>query len=170
MLFYPNKKYDREGGPRVSQFLGLIQNHALQPAANYLLFIRRLIFNYLIGNCDAHGKNYSMLYRGNQPILAPTYDLLSTVICPDLSSKMAMKIGGKYDPETIFLRHWHQLVPGTSGSKKDINKELIELSKNCFKQANTLNETLKEKHIYSPIFDEICKVIKKHTTYILSQT
>lgn len=42
-------------------------------------FARRLTFNTLIGNGDAHLKNWSLIYRDRRrPVLAPAYDLVST--------------------------------------------------------------------------------------------
>lgn len=42
-------------------------------------FVRRLTFNVLIGNGDAHLKNWSLIYRGGRvPSLSPAYDLVST--------------------------------------------------------------------------------------------
>ena len=49
-------------------------------------FVRRLVVNILIGNGDAHLKNWSIIYRDKiNPQLAPAYDLVSTIhygICP----------------------------------------------------------------------------------------
>lgn len=43
-------------------------------------FIRRLTYSVLIGNGDMHLKNWSLIYPDRQhPILAPAYDLLSTL-------------------------------------------------------------------------------------------
>lgn len=43
-------------------------------------FIRRLTYSVLIGNGDMHLKNWSLIYPDQRrPILAPAYDLLSTV-------------------------------------------------------------------------------------------
>jgi len=43
-------------------------------------FIRRLVFNVLIGNGDMHLKNWSLIYPDErQPALAPGYDFVSTV-------------------------------------------------------------------------------------------
>ena len=43
-------------------------------------FVRRLVFNALIGNADMHLKNWSLIYRdGRQPELAPGYDFVSTI-------------------------------------------------------------------------------------------
>jgi serine/threonine-protein kinase HipA len=43
-------------------------------------FVRRLVFNALIGNGDMHAKNWSLIYRdGRSPRLSPAYDFLSTL-------------------------------------------------------------------------------------------
>ena len=63
--------------------------------ADRLAFIDWMIFNFLIGNADAHGKNSSILYRqkGGRG-LAPIYDVMSTLVYPSLSGDGAMSIGG----------------------------------------------------------------------------
>lgn len=165
----PELRYEREGGPSIAQSLTLLQENSLQPAVDRLAFIQRLIFNYLIGNSDAHGKNFSLLYTDRQLILAPAYDLLSTTIYPDLSPKMAMKIGGQYEPNMVLLRHWHRLIPDTAAARRALTKDLMKVSKDCLEQAYTLKTTLKEKGIYSTIFDEICEVIKKRSEHIHEQ-
>ena len=44
-------------------------------------FARRLAFNILIGNGDAHLKNWSLIYRDPRvPTLAPAYDLVATFV------------------------------------------------------------------------------------------
>jgi serine/threonine-protein kinase HipA len=66
-----------------------------------------------VGNHDAHGKNFSLIYHLRNPTkrLAPLYDVLSTVYYPELSKKMAMKIGGSI-PLTRYsqsiLREWQK--------------------------------------------------------------
>ncbi len=43
-------------------------------------FIRRLVFNALIGNADMHLKNWSLIYKdGITPSLSPAYDFVSTL-------------------------------------------------------------------------------------------
>lgn len=42
-------------------------------------FVRRLVFNLLIGNGDAHLKNFSLIYPdGRTPAISPAYDLVCT--------------------------------------------------------------------------------------------
>jgi serine/threonine-protein kinase HipA len=48
---------------------------------DFIEYVRRLVFMVLIGNHDAHLKNWSLLYRDpRRARLAPAYDLLSTVL------------------------------------------------------------------------------------------
>lgn len=165
----PELKYEREGGPNIANCLAIIKDYTLNPAADSLAFIRRIIFNYLIGNADAHGKNYSLLYNGNSISLAPAYDLLSTEVYPDISMKMAMKIGGKYEPFDVLARHWHRIVPDNIVAKNSLNKELLNLSNECILQSEMLREELRNKVMNSDICDEICRVISKRAAYIKSQ-
>ncbi len=55
----PEQKYESEGGPSIQACLTLLDDASLHPAKDKMSFIERIIFNYLIGNTDAHGKNFS---------------------------------------------------------------------------------------------------------------
>ena len=68
----------------------------------------RWSFNYLIGNNDAHGKNFSFLYHDDGARLAPLYDLVCTRAYPDLADEMAMKIGGERKPHRLTMKHWER--------------------------------------------------------------
>lgn len=103
-------KYQAEGGPSLARCFELVRTASAEPAKDLITLFEAVLFNYLIGNNDAHGKNFSLLYTGSgtEPYvhLAPFYDLVSTAYYPELSPKMAMKIGGKYLPNDLRLRHW----------------------------------------------------------------
>jgi serine/threonine-protein kinase HipA len=104
------------------------------------------------------------LYKsGQKPELAPAYDLLSTAVYPDLSSKMAMKIGGKYKPEDVFLRHWHRIVQDTAAAKRNLEKQMQETAKACLEKAENLKSDLEKDDIRSPVFDDILAVITKRS-------
>ena len=92
----PEIKYQDQGGPSLTDCTRLLQRLAL-PGSDILSFIDRVIFNFLIGNGDAHGKNFSVLYHGNRPRLAPSYDLICTTVYPSIARKMAMKFDGQFD-------------------------------------------------------------------------
>lgn len=92
----PEIKYQDQGGPSVVECARLLKRLRL-PAADVVSFVDRVIFNFIVGNGDAHGKNFSVLYHGKIPRLAPVYDALCTTVYPAIAKKMAMKIDGKFE-------------------------------------------------------------------------
>lgn len=162
----PDVKYEREGGPSLSQCIDILKRYSKQPAADILKLQDRVIFNYLIGNSDAHGKNFSLIYRGSKPQLAPAYDVLSTAIYPDLAFKMAMKIGGQYEPEAVHLRHWQKLVADTTAAKRGLKKKLLSLSDRTLENAEKLVSELHQQGIDAKIYAEILDVIDQRAKHI----
>jgi serine/threonine-protein kinase HipA len=165
----PELKYEREGGPSIARCQSVITQYVAQPAADQIKLLEMVIFNYLIGNADAHGKNFSLLYRGTKPELAPAYDLLSTAVYSELSEKMAMKIGSKYKPNEVMLRHWHSLVPDTKASKAALNRQLKIVSTRAVEEALALKKVLHDQGITSPIFDSISKIVEMRSGRLLAQ-
>ena len=163
----PENKYEREGGPGVAACLELIQRFSIKPVPDRMTFLKTLIFNYLIGNADAHGKNFSFLYERGKPRLAPAYDLLSTVIYPSLSPRMAMKIGGRYQAEDLFPRHWHRLVPDTATARRALDSDLRRMAENTLEQANRLADELWRQAIGSEILGAILAVISARSKRLL---
>ena len=108
-------KYQKEGGPSLKQCFALLRDVSSAPVIDLSRLLDAVIYNYLVGNNDAHGKNFSLLYHGagttNQEIrLAPLYDVVSTTYYPDLSKGMAMKIGGEYSSDKVTPKDFEQLA------------------------------------------------------------
>ncbi|MDM7994910.1 MAG: type II toxin-antitoxin system HipA family toxin [Acidobacteriota bacterium] len=108
--FPPERKYQQEGGPLLRDCIGLLREWSTIAALDIRDFLDGLIFNVLIGNADAHGKNYSILYRGAERRLAPFYDLVCTLAWPELSKTPAMKIGKSDSIERITPAHWQTMA------------------------------------------------------------
>jgi serine/threonine-protein kinase HipA len=81
----PDQKYESEGGPSLQQCFALLQGKSIRPAADRMALLRWTIFNFLIGNADAHAKNLAMIFTDRGPRLAPFYDLICTQVYPDLT-------------------------------------------------------------------------------------
>ena len=91
----PKRKYESVGGPGLKESFALLR--ALQlPASDTVEFLNRILFNFIVGNGDAHAKNFSVLYRDGVPRLSPAYDVMSTAIYPEVGKRMAMKVDGEY--------------------------------------------------------------------------
>lgn len=120
-------KYQREGGPAISDCFRLIRAVSSLPVLDIKALLQGMLFNLIIGNNDAHGKNFSLLYQGSTTRLAPFYDMISTVYYPDLAHKMAMKIGSKYDFNDLFPRHLIQMAEDALLSGALVCKEVLNL-------------------------------------------
>lgn len=164
----PENKYEREGGPSIIQSMELLKAYSAEPASDQIKFIKRIIFNYIIGNADAHGKNFSLLYQNqrNTPTLSPAYDLLSTTIYPELSLKMAMKIGSKYVPGEVELRHWYRIVMDNAMARKNMSTQLKTIASDCIEKAYELRDILNMQYFNIDAFDKICTIIKSRATLI----
>lgn len=104
-------KYQSEGGPSLTDCFALIRDAASAPAPDLIALLDAVVFNLLIGNHDAHAKNFSLLYMPDRSIrLAPLYDLVCTVYYPELTDKMAMKIGGEAKSALTYPRQIQQFA------------------------------------------------------------
>lgn len=71
---YPDDKYKKATMRRIAQVIG-----AEGQDADVSEFVRRVVFNTLIGNADMHLKNWSLIYPDRRhSALAPAYDFVST--------------------------------------------------------------------------------------------
>lgn len=77
-------------------------NGATKKAATRLTLLRWALFQLLIGNSDAHGKNFSF-FVGPGGLLAPApwYDLVSVRQYPQLDTELAMAIGDVFAPTEV---------------------------------------------------------------------
>lgn len=104
------EKYQQEGGPGVREAMGLIDASSSVPARDRQQLWLALALNVLIGNCDAHGKNYSLLYDSPAPSLAPLYDLVSTAAYDELTQRLAMSIDGAVQLSDVDRDAWASLA------------------------------------------------------------
>jgi serine/threonine-protein kinase HipA len=129
----PEHKYQNEGGPSIKQCFDLVRAASSTPVIDLQRLLDAVIFNWLVGNNDSHGKNFSLVYRGEidsglQTRLAPLYDLICTVYYPELSSKMAMRIGGEYHSERITPVHFERLAEEAGLAKPLMKRRVLELA------------------------------------------
>ncbi|MBF5007377.1 HipA domain-containing protein [Diaphorobacter caeni] len=105
----PNRLYrDGMSLPRLFSASG----HAQQPARTRLMLLRWSLFQLLLGNYDAHGKNFSFYVHADGLAPCPWYDLLSVAMYPSIANEYAMAFGDAFaDAElTAYeLAHFAQL-------------------------------------------------------------
>jgi serine/threonine-protein kinase HipA len=91
-------------------------------------FVRRLVVNILIGNGDAHLKNWSVIYHDKvTPQLAPAYDLVSTIHYV-ANDSLALNLAGEKRFASFNESHFKRLAHRMEAPPKyvlDIVKETV---------------------------------------------
>lgn len=161
----PEMKYQNEGGPDLAQCFDLIRRVTRPSAPQIVQLLDYVVFNVLIGNHDAHAKNFSLLYShtapGKPPVLAPLYDALSTAVYPTLTSRMAMKIGSKYKFSEIQARHWEQFAEESGLAKAQTRKRILELAKLLPPAARKLQSEPERKFNGNALVEQIITLIEQ---------
>jgi serine/threonine-protein kinase HipA len=126
-----------------------------------------VIFNALVGNHDAHAKNFSLLYAGKYAVLAPLYDVLSTAVYPDLTPKMAMRIGGKYEFSKVQARHWDQFLEAVGLGKAQARKRILALAKSMPTTARGLQSDPSRGFTRHSVVEQIVTLIEQRSALTL---
>ncbi|MBX9770037.1 MAG: type II toxin-antitoxin system HipA family toxin [Candidatus Obscuribacterales bacterium] len=162
-------KYQNEGGPSFKQCFDLLRQTST-PVVDRTRLAQVMIFNYLMGNNDAHGKNFSLLYLPNDTIqLAPLYDVLSTRIYEDLTKKMAMKIGSKYELDNVEPRHWQQLCQDIGYSYPLLKETLLSQTEAILKAAREEMDLLQDRSFDMAVIANIVSFLDKHCARTLKR-
>ena len=165
----PEMKYQNEGGPGLAQCFALLRFVTKPSAPQVLRLLDGVIFNALIGNHDAHGKNFSLLYGERAPLLAPFYDLLSTAIYPQLTPKMAMKIGSKYKFSELEAKHWEQFAQEAGLAKAATLKRLKVLAKSLPVEARKLQVAPQHGFAGNAVVEQIAQLIEQRCALVLKR-
>lgn len=138
-----NNKYQAAGKPNITKkhiFLNLL-NDLLDitavPAVSRSILMKRIIFNFIVGNNDFHGKNLSLLCKGDKPVLASAYD----VSCIDAKNFSLLYKGDKTVLAPAYDVLCFQVYPG---------KELV--LENC--------SISNKKFITEKVFENLCIDLK----------
>ena len=101
---YENKS-DNPSGGHMKRMFDVLRKYSSDPITDQLRLWDIITFNYLLGNTDAHVKNFSLLYSPDLKAmrLAPAYDILSTTVYSQSTREMAFSIGGARSIDEVSL-------------------------------------------------------------------
>lgn len=122
-----NQKYTMANGETILRVVDLFAGrHFLKEA------VIRTVVNLLLGNGDAHLKNWAYLFNlPEQPDLSPAYDIVSTAAY-NPADKMAQKFGGTVDPERIGMKKFRQAASFLKLDPGDMDKWVTETVEKAF--------------------------------------
>lgn len=167
----PGAKYEAEGGPSVADMVELLRHLGAPTLARDLVeLVRAVALNVLLGNADAHGKNYAVLY---EPLglgqLAPLYDIVSTTVYPDLAGSLAMSIGGVDDPDAVDSPAWRRLADDADLGGQ-LPRLVRELSDRVVESARVVRDTARAEGWHRPVLGEIVEQATRRARRLVAET
>ena len=151
---YADDKYENASYRQILSVLAIETDEA-----SAVEFVRRLTYSVLIGNGDMHLKNWSLIYPDQRrPILAPAYDLLSTVAyIPEEDS--ALKFHRSREWESFTYRELE-----TIADKARLPSRLvISTAKETVAQFDTLWD---QEKAHLPFSGEVVAAIDRHRKHL----
>ncbi len=110
------------------------------PAAALRDMLNWVLFQLLIGNSDAHGKNISFFVGPGGIDMAPAYDLLNLdMYAAEYDRDFSMAIGDAFDPEEITPWELAEMCERCGLQKRLVAKTLTTMSENLLKAMDTVN-------------------------------
>ena len=119
-----------------------ITNMLKIPAVAKLKLVRWALFNLIIANSDAHGKNISFFIDKNGYEITPFYDLLNISIYDNIEHSLAMAFGDEFDINNVLGYDLVDFAYNINLPKQLISKELKQIAKNILNNIN-INFSLK---------------------------
>lgn len=157
----PELKYQADGGPSLAECVDALRELSAAPVLDVPAFLDGVVFNLIVGNHDAHSKNYSLLHSPDGIRLAPFYDVISTRVYPGFTRKFAMKIGGEYRPDYLRARHFSRLAEEARVRPSGLLSRIADLADRVEETAPEVRRELPERWQERPVLDRVQAQIGK---------
>ena len=147
---YPKDKYEKASMVNIANVVA-----AESDDADIREFVRRLVFNTLIGNADMHLKNWSVYYPDKRTArLAPAYDFLSTIpYIPDSKAALTVSRTKRFNGfDEDELVHFAGRVKLAKALVLDTAKETVEL----------FHQHWNEEKNNLPLYPDVVSTIEQH--------
>ena len=132
------REYDGKYHSSYEEAATAIQRFSARARIDLDRYFRLVVFNLVLGNADAHLKNFSLLETVDGLRLSPAYDLVNTLVYPDYERSTALEIGGKKRPFDTLSRSLIETLGADIGLQdKAIARVFDDLEKR-FAKAKTL--------------------------------
>jgi serine/threonine-protein kinase HipA len=156
----PALKYETHGGPGFQEVFDLVREWSTEPLPDTDALLGWALYNFLIGNADAHGKNLSFVYDQGTVRLAPFYDLLSTAAYEgQVNNKFAMRMGKQKDPRYLSSSNLEGFAQQAGIGKRAVFAELERLTDRIEKEAKALTKNFVQNNQHRIITLRIGHVI-----------
>jgi serine/threonine-protein kinase HipA len=133
MGFSRDTKYESS----MEQLIPILDKHCTFPLLEKRKLFRLTIFNFLVGNEDAHLKNFSLIRREGKVELSPVYDLVNSTIVVRTQEELALPLKGKKN-RLNYVDLFDYFGKERLGLSEQILVEEVQIFKNAFSDLDNL--------------------------------
>lgn len=161
------REFDGKYHSSYEEAAGVITRYSARARIDLARYFRLVVFNLVLGNADAHLKNFSLLESAGSGLrLSPAYDLINTLVYPDYERNVALEIDGT---KRAFDTLDRALVEGLGAAiglpAQEVTRALDVLAK-AFTRAKTL---LVAGHVQPDDFRiRYCDIIRENAARIFA--
>lgn len=125
-----------------------------------LNFTRRIAFDVMCGNGDAHLKNWSLTYPDRRSaVLAPAYDVVSTILYAGYPPELALSFVGTKKMHSIAVDSFREF-----GKKIGVSVDAAEAA--ATDTARRARETLNSTLDGAPLGDDKKRILREHVAAV----
>ena len=161
-----NFKYQVHGGPGFRQLRELL--FEIGRGADVETVVRAAVCNFVLGNSDAHGKNFAILFAELGRRLAPLYDIVCTAVY-DLEEEMAMSIGDAAEPEVVTRMDWVDMSHDCDLPIEPFLAIVRETAARVRDCAEGVAALARAEGWHAPVIDEVVEVARQRSALVLAQ-
>jgi serine/threonine-protein kinase HipA len=141
-----------------------IAQYTVEKAVTRLGLLRWALFQYLIGNADAHGKNMSFFCKPAGLALAPCYDLISVVQYEGLDHELAMAYGDEFRLGQIRPYDWAVFAVRTNIPRALLVREMVRMGKGAAEAAARQAKDSLYVEQERPLVAQIAEFVRRQAT------
>jgi len=157
----------REGAsyPKIFDFA----NRCINPALTKQQILDWALFNTLVFNYDAHGKNISFFVSAKGLSLAPFYDLVNIQMYPDFEQEMAMSMGDSFDANIINAYQLADFADSCGLPRLLVSRRLKTIIIKLKSALDKLSDTVVKTEEESAYLKKYQQMIRHRSEHLLEQ-
>ncbi len=156
-------KYEDLGGPGFRAMAAAMDEHGIKGKED---IFRITVYNFLIGNYDAHAKNFSVLHGENGLELSPFYDLFSIAVYNQFEPKFSMALGRTFHRGKVNRKSFERLAGDLGLGPENAVPMIREVTEKIMETAPEIAENCNIKAPTS-MYKDILSLIEKNAKTLL---
>lgn len=144
-------------------------NECESPATTKKKILDWVLFNILICNFDAHGKNISFFVSKHGISLTPFYDLVNIKMYSEFEHEMAMALGDKFDSDTVNAYQLADFADTCGLSRRLVSRQLETLIIRCQKALDVGIEQITKNEDEIQYLKKYKKIVNERCKHLMGQ-